>query len=308
MIQIDQLHKRFGRVEALRGVSLHVPAGRVHALLGPNGSGKTTTIRCAMNLLERDAGRVEVLGCDARRLGAPQWREIGYVSGNQRLPGWMTVAAFLDYLRPMYGDRWDRDFEGRLLREFELPPRSRLRELSRGQRMKAALLSSLAYRPKLVVLDEPFAGLDPLVREEFLTGLLELTGVEGWTVWISSHDMEEVERFADRVAILDEGRVRVDDELEEIQRRFRCVELTFEGDAHPPERFPDHWIDLRAQGRTLRFTDTAHDEARHAADIAAVFPQVRHVAVRAPGLRELFVSLARDSRAKRATANREVIS
>lgn len=306
MIHIDHLQKRFGRVEALRGVSLHVPAGRVHALLGPNGSGKTTTIRCAMNLLAPDAGAVAVLGIDARRLRAPQWRDIGYVSENQRLPGWMTVAGFLDYVRPMYGTRWDRDFEAKLMRDFELPPRSRLRDLSRGQRMKAALLSSLVYRPKLVVLDEPFAGLDPLVREEFLTGLLELTGVEGWTVWISSHDMEEVERFADRVAILDEGRVQVDDELEEIQRRFRCVELNFDDEARLPDRCPETWIDLRAQGRALRFTETAYDEARHATEIAAVFPQARHVAVRVTGLRELFVSLARDSRTKRRAANPEV--
>jgi len=100
--------------------------------------------------------------------------QIGYVSENMELPLWMTVKQFLDYCRPLYPN-WDSDFEARLAREFDLPPATKLKDLSRGMRVKAALLSSLAYRPKLVILDEPFSGLDPLVRDEFIRGLLELT-------------------------------------------------------------------------------------------------------------------------------------
>jgi ABC-2 type transport system ATP-binding protein len=229
MITIRDLKKRFGRTEALRGVNLEVPQGRVSAFLGPNGSGKTTTIQCAMHLMGADSGRIEVLGVAPQRLDTGHWRRIGYVAENQRMPEWMTVEGLLDYLRPMYGAQWDRDFERKMMKDFDLPGRTRIGLLSRGQRMKAALLSSLAYRPQLVVLDEPFSGLDPLVREEFLSGLLELTETEGWTVWISSHDMEEVERFADRVAIIDQGRVHLEDEVAAIQARFRMVELVLGG-------------------------------------------------------------------------------
>jgi ABC-2 type transport system ATP-binding protein len=207
IIETRQLTKRFRRSTAVDGLDLEIPEGAVTAFLGPNGAGKTTTIKCMLNLLRADSGTARVLGCEASALGPEQFRRIGYVSENQELPDWMSVRQLLDYVRPMYPD-WDPEFEKRMLREFELPTSTSLRSLSRGQRMKASLLSSLAYRPKLVVLDEPFSGLDPLVRDEFLHGLLELTETEGWTVFVSSHDIEEVERLADRVAIIDRGRLR----------------------------------------------------------------------------------------------------
>src|SRR5262249_41009916 len=158
-----------------------------------------------------------------KRLGPVQFADLGYVSESMNLPLWMTVTQFLDYCRPLY-PRWDKDFEKRLLTQFELPPQAKLRHLSRGMRMKAALLSSLAYRPKLVILDEPFSGLDPLVRDEFIRGLLELTEEEGWTVFISSHDIEEVQRLADRVAIINRGRLELDETSTSLQSRFRAAE------------------------------------------------------------------------------------
>jgi ABC-2 type transport system ATP-binding protein len=121
LITIQELKKSFRRTDALRGVDLAIPAGRVTAFLGPNGSGKTTTIKCAMNLIERDAGQVEVLGVDATKMKPAHWRQIGYVSENQQLPDWLTVTQLLDYVRPMYGECWDGDFEKKLLAEFDLP-------------------------------------------------------------------------------------------------------------------------------------------------------------------------------------------
>jgi ABC-2 type transport system ATP-binding protein len=295
MITIQGLKKSFRRTDALRGVHLGVPAGRVTAFLGPNGSGKTTTIKCAMNLLERDAGEIEVLGVDATKLGPDQWRQIGYVSENQQLPDWMTVPQLLDYVRPMYGEFWDREFEKKLLAEFELPMETRLKSLSRGQRMKAALLSSLAYRPKLVVLDEPFSGLDALVRDEFLKGLLELTETEGWTVWISSHDIEEVERFADRVAVLNAGRVDLEEDVETLQARFREVEVVFDGE--PPELQPHrHWMNLRVAGRAVRFIDSKYEENRSLPALRERLPAALRVDERPMSLREIFVALARTYR------------
>lgn len=296
MITIRGLQKRFHGTDALRGIDLDIPQGKVTAFLGPNGSGKTTTIKCAMNLIERDAGDVSVLGVDARSLGPKQWQRIGYVSENRMMPDWMTVPELLGHLRPMYNGSWDRDFEKKLLAEFDLPLKTELRSLSRGQRMKAALLSSLAYRPQLIVLDEPFSGLDPLVRDEFLTGLLELTETEGWTVWISSHDLEEVERFADRVAILDSGRVDLQEDVETLQSRFRGVELWFDADASLPANLPGTWLNPQAGGRTLRFIDSNYDESGISASLARIFPEHRRHEVRRMTLREIFVALARSYR------------
>ncbi len=299
MITIRDLHKRYRRTEALLGVDLTIPTGKVSAFLGPNGSGKTTTIKCAMNLITPDSGSVEILGVTPAKLKPEHWQRIGYVSENQRLPDWFTVPQFLDYVRPMYGRHWDRDFEKKMLADFELPLKTKLRSLSHGQRMKAALLSSLAYRPQLVVLDEPFAGLDPLVRDEFLSGLLELTETEGWTVWISSHDMEEVERFADRVAIIDHGKVHLEADMMVIQERFRSVELVFPDEPVKPALMPEDWVDFRITGRSARFTATNYDVHRISNEFREIFPSlVRHDSS-TMNLREIFISLAKEHRSRR---------
>lgn len=225
VISTENLTRRYGRTEALHGLTLDVPAGSVLALLGANGAGKTTTLKLLMNLIEPTAGSARVLGVDSRRLSERERARIGYVSENQRLPAWMTVRQLLDFCRPLY-PTWDRDLEASLLRRFDLPPDRRLRQLSRGMLMKAALLSSLAYRPELLVLDEPFSGLDPVVRDDFIQGILETASTGGWTVVVSSHDIEEVERLADRVAMLEAGRLALHEETDSLRQRFRRVELT----------------------------------------------------------------------------------
>lgn len=295
LIEICDLRKRFRRNEVLRGVHLSVPEGRITAFLGPNGAGKTTTIKCALGLLPRDGGQVRVLGADARHLGPEQWRTIGYVSENQSLPLWMTVDQLLDYCRPMY-PTWDKGFEQQLRRQFDLPGATRLRDLSRGQRMKASLLSSLAYRPQLVVLDEPFSGLDPLVRDEFLTGLLELTEREGWTVWVSSHDIEEVERLADQVSILAHGRIDLSEEVSELQERFRWVEVLLPQEASPDGRLPDAWLHAQVRGRMVGFVDSRYREGKSEGEVRRVFPGALQTEVRPMTLREIFVALARTYR------------
>lgn len=295
IIEIENLTKRYKGLRAVDGLSLKVPEGSVTAYLGPNGAGKTTTIKCMLNLLRANRGTARVLGCESNKLGPEQFRKIGYVSENQELPDWMTVTQFLDYVRPMYPD-WDRDFETRMLKEFELPTRTRLRSLSRGQRMKAALLSSLAYRPKLVVLDEPFSGLDPLVRDEFLHGLLELTEMEGWSVFVSSHDIEEVERLADRVAIIDKGRIQLDESSESLLERFRAVEVVLEHENGPTNGLPPSWINVQSVGRSVRFIETAFEPGNESELIQKSFPNaVRHDA-QPMSLRDIFIALARTYR------------
>jgi len=187
-IHTENLVKRFRKVEALRGLNLTVPEGSIYALVGPNGAGKTTVIKILMNMFKSTFGYAEVMGRKSSELNGRQFTSIGYVSENQQLPEWMRLDTFFDFLRPFYPS-WDRDLERDLMRQFDLPLDRKLGKLSRGMRMKAALQSALAFHPKLIVLDEPFTGLDPLVRDELIQGLLERA--EESTIFISSHeDME----------------------------------------------------------------------------------------------------------------------
>jgi ABC-2 type transport system ATP-binding protein len=297
MIKIRGLKKRFRSQDVLRGVDLDIPEGKVTAFLGANGAGKTTTIKCAMNLIPRDAGEISVMAVDTHDLTRQHWQRIAYVSENRSLPNWMTVPKLLDYVRPMYGKFWDRDFERKLLSAFDLPLKTKLGALSRGQRMKAELLSALGYRPQLVVLDEPFSGLDPLVRDELLTGLLELTEMQGWTVWVSSHDIEEVQRFSDRVAILNDGRIALQEDLEDLRHRHRRIELWFDDDVVLPTNLPETWTHVEVVSRAIRFIDTSYHESSSSTVVSSLFPTKPETIVAEMSLREIFVALASGYRA-----------
>lgn len=298
MIEFDQLVKRFKRTTAVDGLSLSVPEGSILAFLGPNGAGKTTTIKTMLNLYQPDAGSVRVLGVDSRQLKPEQFRSIGYVSENQRMPEWMTVGGFLSYCKPMY-PTWDDAFCERLREQFALPRDKKLKAPSRGMKMKAALLSSLAYRPKLVVLDEPFSGLDPLVRDEFIRGMLELTEEEGWTVFISSHDIDEVERLCDSVAVIDERQMCLSESVDALQARFRRVEIQCSAAISTPSVPPESWVHLEVQGRTASWVESAFEnDAELRNQIEAVIPEVQRVQVVPLSLREIFISLARSFRLK----------
>ena len=295
IIEIRDLRKRFKKTLAVDGLNLSVPEGAVMAFLGPNGAGKTTTIKCLLNIHTPDAGSVSILGLDSRRLGPDAFRQIAYVSENQELPLWMTVQQFLDYCRPMYPG-WDTAFAAKLLRQFDLPTNVKLKALSRGMRMKAALLGSLAKRPKLVVLDEPFSGLDPLVRDEFIRGMLELTENEGWTVFVSSHDIAEVERMADRVAILHRGKLQLEESAEDLQKRFRTVEIVLNGGTESATQLPDNWLNVEIAGRVMRFTDARFNHNELSGAVARYFPAAKQFNASPMTLREIFVALARTYR------------
>jgi ABC-2 type transport system ATP-binding protein len=293
MITIDNLHKRFRKVDAVQGLSLQVPAGQVTAFLGPNGAGKSTTIKCLLNLHQPDSGSATVLGTDSRKLGPAQFAQLGYVSENMELPLWMRVEQFLDHCRPLY-PTWDKAFEAKLMRQFDIPLKTKLRDLSRGTRMKAALLSSLAYRPKLIVLDEPFSGLDPLVRDEFIHGLLELTEQEGWTVFVSSHDIEEVQRLADRIALISGGKLALDESSDSLQARFRRVQLLLPNEQPYSTQLPRHWMHAEQAGRVLRFICSQTDDlGQLESDVSRSFPGSEHIEIEGMSLREIFIALAR---------------
>ena len=210
--------KRFGRSTVVDHLNLDVPEGSIYGLVGPNGAGKTTTIKMLMNILQPSEGRAEVLGTDSRHLGPRDFERIGYVSENQEMPDWMTVGYFMAYLKPFY-PTWDDARASELLRQFDLPLDRKLKHLSRGMWMKTALASSLAYRPPLLILDEPFTGLDPLVRDELIEGVLD--AAEGATILVSSHDLAEIETFASHIGYLDRGRLQFSEEMTSSRRGFR---------------------------------------------------------------------------------------
>jgi ABC-2 type transport system ATP-binding protein len=289
-ITTSALTRRYGRRTAVAGLDLDVPQGSVYALVGPNGAGKTTTLKMLMNMVHPTGGSAAILGCDSRRLGPPQFAQIGYVSENQEMPDWMPVARFLDFLRPYYAD-WDRALEADLVRQFDLPLGQKLKHLSRGMRMKAALVSSLAYRPKLIVLDEPFSGLDALIRDQLITALLGRA--EGTTILISSHDLSEIESFSSHVGYLEAGRLQFSEELDSLSARFREIRLTFDRSPQPPTAIPGRWIHPEISGPVLRVIDTRFTGDSIADDLRVFLPGFREITASPMPLRAIFVALAK---------------
>ncbi len=293
-IRTEGLVKRFRHAEALNHLTMDVPEGSIYALVGPNGAGKTTTIKVLMNILAPGGGTSEVLGVNSRKLGPREFAQIGYVSENQEMPDWMTVGYYMRFLAPFY-PTWDEALAQEMLRQFELPLDRKLRQLSRGMRMKAALASSLAYRPRLIVLDEPFSGLDALVRDELIEGLL--ARAENTTILISSHDLAEIESFASYVGYLEQGRLRFSEGLDSLTGRFREIVLTFDRPRALPPGVPPAWIQMEAIGPVIRFIDTDFEAARTESQVRGIFPDVRDIAGNGMPLRSIFVSLAKAGRA-----------
>jgi ABC-2 type transport system ATP-binding protein len=293
LLKTENLSRRFPGVDALHGLTLDVPEGAIFALVGANGAGKTTAIKTVMNIIPPSGGRAEVLGVDSRRLGARQLEQIGYVSENQQMPSWMRVGYFLSYCKPFYPSWNDEDLAG-LIRLYELPLDRPLGKLSRGMRVKAALASSLAYRPRLIVLDEPFSGLDVLVREQLIESILERTPES--TVFLSSHDLAEIESFASHIGYLNEGRLEFVEEMTALSDRFREVEVTLEKPAPLPPDLPQAWLNPEQAAVVIRFTDSQFDTARSPDEIRRRFSGVRDVAARSMTLRSIVVALAKAAR------------
>jgi len=295
IIKTRELSRAFGRRPVVRGLTLFVPEGSIFALIGPNGAGKTTTIKTLVNILEPSSGEATVLGTLSTKLGPAQFQQIGYVSENQELPDWMTVRELLAYCKPMY-PKWDDAFCGSLLRQLDLEPEQRIRSLSRGMKVKASLLSSLAYHPRLLILDEPFAGLDALVREEFIRGILELTGQDRWTVLMASHEIDEVERLADWIGILNKGQLELCESVVSLQARFRQIEVRVSEDVALPAPLPASWLLAEKAAQRLQFVETRYDPIETEKSLRQMFPALQQVLVTPMSLKSIFVALARTYR------------
>ena len=295
-IECENLSRSFGRVPAVQGLDLRIPDGSFFALLGPNGAGKSTLLKLLLNLLRPTSGRSRVLGRESGSLGPADFRRIGYVADGQDLPDWMTVSQLLAYCRPLY-PTWDDGLAARLQGQFDLPGDRPIKKLSRGMRMKAALLSNLSYRPELMVLDEPFGGLDPLVRDDFIQGLLEIPGDDRpRTFIVSSHDIDEVERLADQVGFLAAGRLLVHESADALRGRFRTVEVVGTQAVSSPSPVPAGWTEVKQPAENvIQFVCNSFDPAEGDGGIRARFPG-SGITVHAMTLAEIFLVLARTHR------------
>ncbi|MFG0319103.1 MAG: ABC transporter ATP-binding protein [Planctomycetota bacterium JB042] len=200
------LTKRFGRKDAVRGVDLDLDAGGVTVLLGANGAGKTTFLRLLLGLIRPTAGTIELLGLDPVTDGDALRRRVGVVPDHPDAYGWMTPARWFDFLAPHY-PTWDEALAGAIADELGVPLRTRFRSLSRGEATKAMLVAAVAFRPDLLVLDEPFGRLDPIAREEVLRAVIGQIRERGRTVLLSTHDLDLAARVADRVLVMRDGRI-----------------------------------------------------------------------------------------------------
>ncbi|HVP12897.1 MAG TPA: ABC transporter ATP-binding protein [Phycisphaerae bacterium] len=205
-IHVQQLHKRFGRHEVLRGLDLDVPAGSIFGFLGLNGAGKTTLIRMLLGLLRPDAGHCQVAGLDPRTDALEVRRRVGYMAENQTMYAWMRVGQLIHWLARFY-PTWDPTLAEQLRRQMHLDADAKVGTLSKGQASRLALLLALAHRPRIVILDDPTLGLDPVARRDFLRDVIGHLQEAGVTVFFSSHLLYEIEPICDQVAILHDGKI-----------------------------------------------------------------------------------------------------
>jgi ABC-2 type transport system ATP-binding protein len=234
VVRVEALTRRFGAKVALDNVSLTVPRGAVFGLVGANGAGKTTLIKHVLGLLRAVSGSVRVFDRDPVADPVGVLGRVGYLSEDPDLPGWMRVGELLRYTRAFY-PAWDDAYAERLRRDFGLDPAARIKHLSKGQKARAGLLVALAYRPELLVLDEPSSGLDPIVRRDIMEAIIRAIAEEGRTVLFSSHLLHEVERVADRVAMIHQGRLVFNSALDDVKETHRCLTLRFaEARRRPP--------------------------------------------------------------------------
>jgi ABC-2 type transport system ATP-binding protein len=217
VIEIANLTRRFGEKTALNSVSLSFARGGVYGLVGANGAGKTTLIKHILGLLKAETGSVRIFGLDPVAEPVAVLSRLGYLSEENDLPGWMRVDELIRYSRAFYKN-WDDKYAEELRQSFALEPSAKVKDLSKGQRSRAGLLIALAYRPELLVLDEPSSGLDPIVRRDILGAVIRTIADEGRTVLFSSHLLDEVEQVADHVTMIRQGTIVMSAPLAEIKR------------------------------------------------------------------------------------------
>lgn len=235
VIEARNLNKSFREGSlALSGLDLTVACGSVYGLIGRNGAGKTTAMRCLMGLLRPDSGTARILGADFWTAPRQRRQQVGYVSQSQRLPGWMSLRDFCRYVSQFY-ERWDEGLAEHLTSLWDVPRTRPISELSWGEQRMVSILTTMASRPRVLLLDEPAAGLDPIARRSLLSNLIELMNHDArCTILLSSHLIQDLERVADTIGIMDRGRIIRSVCLQELLETTKRVQVVFDRDEPPP--------------------------------------------------------------------------
>jgi ABC-2 type transport system ATP-binding protein len=251
VIDIDSLHRRFGKLDAVDGLSLRVRAGGCYGFFGRNGAGKTTTIKCLLNLLRPNAGSVRVFGLDPAKEEVTVKSRLAYVPDAVAFYPWMSVRETLHYLSS-FRQHWNDAVQNDLLRRFDLDPEQKTSNLSKGQKTQLALISAIAPEPELLVLDEPTSGLDPIVRREFIEtviGAYQSGGAERRTVFVSTHLIAEFEGLIDEFTVIEQGRNLLTMEADKARNRFCKIHARYA--APPPVMNLPGAVNLRQTGREV---------------------------------------------------------
>ncbi len=265
----------------LQGISFDLEPGEVMGLVGPNGAGKSTTLRMAMGMLAPDAGEIRVLGHAMPAAQAEAKRDVGYVSADMRLLPNATIGWHMAFVASIHPG-WDADYAATLLQRFNLHPQQAAHALSHGEQVKAALLLALARRPRLLILDEPGNGLDPVARQELLTEFMDVLRDDSRSILFSSHNTVDVERISDRIAFMDRGRLLESSDKESFLERWRRIEVQLEHGAALPD-LPDI-VAQAGEGTFRTLTTNRFDEAQ----LALLGTAVR--GVQRMSLEEIFVA------------------
>jgi ABC-2 type transport system ATP-binding protein len=288
-IQAQGLVKNYGRVQALRGVELSVRQGEIFGFLGPNGSGKTTTIRCLLDLIRPNGGSLQVLGLDPQKNPVAVRRRSGYLPGELHVDDAFTVETALRYFNSLRGGQADWQYVRSLAQRIDLDLKMRVKNLSKGNKQKVGLVQALMHRPELLLLDEPTAGLDPLVQQEVLH-LVTGAQADGATIFFSSHILSEVQQIADRVGIIRQGVVvEVADTETLINRSLRRVYLRFRQPVEMEQIAAIPGVTILAQGDGLSLTIQVEGEMDGLIKALAAYPVLDFDTER-PTLEEIFLA------------------
>ena len=260
IIEIKDLSRRYGKLDAVHGLSLNVQPGRCYGFFGRNGAGKTTTIKCLINLLRPDSGAVRVFGLDPCRDEVEVKSRLAYVPDFVAFYPWMTVAETLEYFAS-FRKKWNPDIESDLLKRFQLDPGQKAGNLSKGQKTQVALIGAICPEPELLVLDEPTSGLDPIVRREFIETVIGAyqSGDPGRrTVFVSTHLISEFEGLIDEFTIIEQGRSLLTMNADDARSRFRKIRARFT--QPPPKLDLAGALSVKATGRELEIIANGNSE------------------------------------------------
>lgn len=285
IVEVNELRRSFPGKNALNGLTLSIGQGEVFGLVGENGAGKTTLIKHLLGLLLPSSGTVSVFGLNPAKHPQQVLSQIGYVSEDRDLPDWMKIGQFLNFSKAFYPD-WDESLEMELMDSFGLSYRQKIKGLSRGERARVCLVNALSHRPALLLLDEPSSGLDPVVRQDVLSAIIRTVADEGRTVIFSSHLLDEVQRVADRIFMIDGGTKVFDESIEEVFEQHNAFVIQFASEMSEFPLLPGT-LDSQGSGREWKVFSTC-DESQLKTQLDSLGGRI--VESRRPSLDEIFVA------------------